>query len=195
MLNILTGLGAVRRALPIISLQPITEDTRMALIQCTKKLLDELPQAEALSPRPTLLGDWHANMIRIERRKCVLFMNDRTYFSLFLPGLKKADFQNLTNIFVEHLAQTLKEEGLTNYVNRIEEGYGHNLTFTRTSSRNILGVMNNFIRTADFMVHRLGGIEGLDPLNVNRRLNRTPLVSKSAYYPIEVLTQILKMEI
>ena len=35
----------------------------------------------------TILGDWHANLIVIDRCKCLFIINDTTLYSLFIPNL------------------------------------------------------------------------------------------------------------
>ncbi len=165
----------------------------MAYIQCTKKLLGELPATLEIDHKPTLLGNWHANMIRIERRKCVLFTNDETLFSLFVPMLKKPQFQNLTAVFMENLVSTLKYEGLDQYVAQIVAEYEDNLTFTKSSSRSILGYMNDFVNSMYFAIDRQGGIEKVDILKTNRWINSSMvLVKKPFFNPEEGLK--LKLE-
>jgi hypothetical protein len=48
----------------------------MSLIHCTKKLLKELGnpplQHPDTSPDTQGLGNWYANLLRIDRRKCIL---------------------------------------------------------------------------------------------------------------------------
>ena len=66
----------------------------MQISHCTKKLLHELGALGSKIPaeHPAgVLGPWHANLIRIERRKCILFTNDRTLYSFLVPGVKKTD--------------------------------------------------------------------------------------------------------
>lgn len=65
----------------------------MISIQCTKKLLKEVGQEHKDAFIPTVpLGCWHANLLFLDRRKCVLFTNDQTRYSLLVPGLRKPDF-------------------------------------------------------------------------------------------------------
>lgn len=164
----------------------------MAYIQCTKKLLDELPPIEDIDHKPTLLGNWHANLIRIERRKCVLFTNDETLFSLFVPMLKKPQFQNLTAVFMENLVSTLRHEGLERYVDQIVADYENNLSFTKSSSRSILGYMNDFVNSLYFNIARQGGVENIDVLETNRWINSSMvLVRKPFFNPEEGLRQKL----
>ena len=62
----------------------------MQLIRCTVKLLKELTQEPVANVTPIrdVIGGWHANLLRIERKKCVLVTNDRALYTIFIPGLK-----------------------------------------------------------------------------------------------------------
>ena len=86
----------------------------MQLIRCIQKLLKEL-RVQPVEKEPTFhfLGSWHANLLRFERRKCVLFTNDQTLFSIFVPSLRKADFQQLADIFGQNLFRCLRLENFS----------------------------------------------------------------------------------
>lgn len=164
----------------------------MAFIRCTKKLLAELPLSmeEAIS-KSTILGDWHANLLRIERRKCVLFTNDDTLFSVFIPMLKKPHFQNLASVFLDNLIQTLKSEAFDEIIEQVKDDYTGNLTYSTTNNRSVLGSMNDIAHSLPFILAREGGIENVDPLKINRILNRMPLLRKPFFSAAEGLKQKL----
>ena len=73
------------------------------IIHCTKKLAARLPN---VSPVPldedNPLGSWHAHLYTIDRRNCLMFCHDETRFTLFMAGLKKPDFGNLTSWFLDY---------------------------------------------------------------------------------------------
>lgn len=60
------------------------------LIQCTKKLLDELNIKPGALHEPTgeeePLFSWHANLIKLKRRKAVVLVNDSNKYVLVLFG-------------------------------------------------------------------------------------------------------------
>ena len=60
----------------------------MQLIRCTAKLLKELNQDPVANVKliRDVVGGWHANLLRIERRKCALVTNDKTLYTIFIPG-------------------------------------------------------------------------------------------------------------
>ncbi len=80
-------------------------------ICCTKKLLSELKKNPA---KENAIIDsfwsWHANTFYIERRKCVLVTNDITLFTMFIPALKKLDFQSFHFLFGQQLFKNLLNE-------------------------------------------------------------------------------------
>jgi hypothetical protein len=63
------------------------------------------------SPSPSVLSGWHANLLIIQRRQCVIMVHDTTRFSLFIPRLTKSDFANLNGAFEDALMNTLIKVG------------------------------------------------------------------------------------
>jgi hypothetical protein len=59
------------------------------------------------------IGGWHSNLLHVERRKCVLFTNDKTLFSFFVPGLKKPEFNHFDELFRQYLFKSLLNEGFS----------------------------------------------------------------------------------
>jgi len=91
----------------------------MAVIHCTQKLLKELgnpPLADTSRESPDVLASWYANLLRINRRKCVLFTNEKTLYSFLVPNLVKAHFMDLRTVFLTHLSLNLQYEGFGNDV-------------------------------------------------------------------------------
>ena len=65
------------------------------ILHTTKKLADKLKKGFEISPKPLALpddhnglGEWHANLITIQRRNCLLFIHNQTRFSVIIPGVK-----------------------------------------------------------------------------------------------------------
>jgi len=96
----------------------------MIKIHATKKLLAKLPvnksgclpNAKNLTTSPPALpenplNNWHANLITLQRRNCILLVHDSTRFPLFITGLTKPDFANLNWHFEDALMNTLLKLG------------------------------------------------------------------------------------
>ena len=139
------------------------------LIHCTQKLLAEIPERLI---DPSASGEsWHANLLRFDRRKCVLFTHDLTLYSVFVPGLKKPDFEHLDAVFGERLFKALLwDEFSQTQIERMLEAC-RIVRFTRSSNRSVLGSMNDMRFQIGWMVEDDGGLENLDPVRCHQRLN------------------------
>ncbi|MDZ7828688.1 MAG: hypothetical protein U5K33_04080 [Halofilum sp. (in: g-proteobacteria)] len=62
------------------------------------------------------LASWHANLIYIDRRKCVLFTNDRTLFNFVAPDVSRAEIRKLGTLFLFYLSCALNEAGLAEHL-------------------------------------------------------------------------------
>lgn len=95
----------------------------MIKIHSTKKLFAKLPLDDAgmISDLPldtgansdtqSPLGDWHANLLTLQRHNCILFIHDATRFPVFLKELRKPDFAELGWRFEDGFMNTLLKAG------------------------------------------------------------------------------------
>ena len=158
-------------------------------IHCTQKLLAEIPDRLI---DPSASGEsWHANVLRFDRRKCVLFTHDPTLYSVFVPGLKKPDFERLDEVFGQRLFKALMwDEFAQTQIERMLEDC-RMVRFTRSSNRSVLGSMNDMRFHIGWNVEDDGGLENLDLPGCHRRLNRIPFKAAGYGYPVERLLEYL----
>lgn len=64
------------------------------IIRCTQKLLKELQVKPLVPDAISDIESRHANLLRIDKRKSVLFTHDITLFSFLVPGLLRPDFDH-----------------------------------------------------------------------------------------------------
>lgn len=155
------------------------------LIHATQKLLAELPVA--LIDHDATGDSWHANLLRIDRRKCVLFTHDATLYSVFVSGLRKADFAQLDQVFGQRVFKTLLWEGFPQAsIERMLDAC-RAMRFTHTNNRRVLGSMNDLRFQIEVGVAHAGGLDQVDLADLHQRLNRTPLSAVGYRYPVEGL--------
>jgi hypothetical protein len=152
----------------------------MAIIRCTQKLLkemglnkSELSDEVADSGR---LGAWYANLLVIERKKSVIFTNERTLLSFLTIGLKRDEIRQLDHVFRQGLVELLDEEGVSVHddAERVlgeyrEIGYG------RTGDRSVLGCMNDLANMAQYQVAYQGGLRFVEMPNIRTVMNEAPM--------------------
>lgn len=166
----------------------------MITLQCTQKLLKEVRLGPQEAVIPTIpLGCWHANLLHIDRRKCVLFTNDQTRYSFLVPGLRKPDFQRLDEVFRQGLfkcllAENIEQEQIEKVLDEIRE-----ITFTKTSSRSVLGSMNDTTFHLKHWIESEGGLLIADISNLNMKINRIPSSVFGYRYSVEMLEEALAL--
>lgn len=155
------------------------------VIHCTQKLLAELPAAHI--DHAATGESWHANLLRVDRRKCVLFTHDATLYSVFIPGLRKPDFAQLDQLFGQRLFKSLLWEAFPQPLIERALDSCRSVQFTRSSSRSVLGSMNDLRIQIEVEVAHVGGLAQVDLFELHHRLNRTLLSAVGYRYPAEGL--------
>ena len=167
----------------------------MLHLQCTKKVLKIVGETKdgPVPLKPTLLF-WHVNEFRVAKRKLLLFTNDLTYYSVFWYPATKPHILNMMNVLASELMESLMDAGFT--TSQVEEyftGFDHAI-FTPTSSRQVLGVMNDLKH--QFLVLMSDYYE--EPLSfkeITKRLNKTPyrIPGHKMCYPVEAFAERLNI--
>ncbi len=167
----------------------------MPLIRCTQKLLKELDVMPEEKNFPNeVLGEWHANLLLIQRRKCVLFTNSKTLFSFLVTGLRKADFKHLDEIFRQSCFKQMLYEGIPQ--NQFEKVLAENeeIIYGKTNNRSVLGSMNDFTKMIKFDVEDARHVDNLNLYKVNKELNQIPMSAIEYKSGNKMLREILKVK-
>jgi hypothetical protein len=137
------------------------------------------------------IGRWHANLLRIDRRKCVLFTHDQTLYTFLVPGLKKPHFQNFDEVFRQNLFKSLRAENLPQKHIEIFLDDIREIEFTKTSNRSVLGSMNDLTFHLKYQIADEGGLLMTDIVKLNHDLNRIPMSAIKEIYSIYELRNLL----
>lgn len=167
----------------------------MTIIHCTAKLIKELGNPTLQNPdvpNPEGLGSWYANLLRIDRKKCILFTNEKTLYTFLIPKVKKENLKNIIDEFLFNLSMNLQaEEFPLEVINRVMQEYT-DMGFAKTASRHVLGSMNEIAFEYKYLIiNRYEGIENIRILGVNKEINRTIMRGIKYLHPIESLQELL----
>ncbi len=159
------------------------------VIHCTQKLLAEIPDRFI---DPSASGaSWHANLLRFDRRKCVLFTHDESLYSVFVPGLRKPEFEQLDEVFGQRLFKALMwDEFSQTQIERMLEAC-RVIRFTRSGNRSVLGSMNDMRFQIGVHLEHDGGLTSIDLAQLHHALNRIPFSAIGYGYPVERLHEYL----
>ena len=168
----------------------------MRIIHCTQKLLKELGNP-SLADTPTDakgLCNWYSNLIGIDRKKCLLFTNEKTLYSFLIPNVKKANLKNIVPEFLFNLSFNLQAEGFgLDVISKVMQEY-REIKFAKTDSKKVLGSMNQIAFEYEIRVQMKEGLGNVRILEANKDMNRTLrsiLTGKEYFHPIEALQELI----
>jgi hypothetical protein len=134
-------------------------------LHATKKLQTKLPvdksgclpnvrEQSNLGTWPTEnpLGDWHGNIITLQRLNCILLVHDTTRFPLFIPCLTKPDFANLNWWFMDSLMNTLIKCGASDKQLDAVHRYLVPLQVDTECDRSVQGTMSRMAGDVEHML-------------------------------------------
>jgi hypothetical protein len=160
------------------------------VLRCTRRLLDLLGgRALTLTELPPADEDWYANLLWLDRQKCLLLTHAGTLFSVFLPRVRKADLTPVGAYVVTAVEAELRSERLP--LDTFGQFNPDAIRLAKTASRSILGFMNEMAVHLRYQVADAGGLSHCDSSTLNHQLRRT-LHNRGGYvYPIELVAQRL----
>jgi hypothetical protein len=163
----------------------------MQIIRCTKKLQKEMGLKVAELVRHdqdvSLLGPWHANLIHIDRKKCVLFTNDKTLFNFLVPDVTRSQLRDLDKLFRGWLECILSDEGFdSESKGRILSEY-QEIGYSGATNKRVLGSMNDLAFHYKYLILSGGGVHSYKVPEIIRKLNRMPMGPLGYQYSIEAL--------
>jgi hypothetical protein len=167
----------------------------MPLIRCTRKLLTEMEghvSSSAELAHAAQLGDWYAHLLRIDRKKCVIFTSERTLLTFLAVGLNRDSIRDYATLFQGGLRQLLESEGFApGDVDRVLDEY-QELTLQPTTDRSVLGSLNDLARMAEALIQLDGGLRGCDLGAINHELNQTPMSRLQMASPLATTRRLLE---
>lgn len=143
-------------------------------------------------PKESYLGSWHANLIYIDRKKCLLFVNDKTLFNFIVPDISRAQIKELSNIFRVNLECVLAAEGVSPKAKtKIMSEYS-SIKYTNTNSKSILGSMNDLAFHYKYLIQSEGGVHSYAVPSIIKKLNHMPMGALEYVFSIDAMEAVFK---
>jgi hypothetical protein len=160
------------------------------IVRATKKLQELLGQPALVEVEPPL-DDWYANLLWLDRRKCVLVTHAGTLFSILAANVRKGDLKPLGAWLSRVVTDALRfEEMPPSLLGHLKPA---TVKVARTASRQVLGHMNDITFTCRYAVDSAGGLDQLDTRQLNHDLQRLLHNRDGAYIrPIDLARDRLR---
>ena len=148
----------------------------MPIIRCTTKLLAEIDDlVNPRPPAPSPFGDWYGHIFSLDRRKCIIFINEPTHFVCFAACVSKTQYHNITQFFIELLKSALQTTSFTAKEIECILGFHADLRIGKTINRSTMGSLNNRVTDTKCMAEYYGGLKACTEETIITALNKTPM--------------------
>lgn len=128
-------------------------------------------------------GDWYANLLWFDGRKCLLMTHAATLFGMFEPDITKSSVTPIGPLALSLIERELAAEELPPDTFGSLEASAFEVG--RTWSRSVLGTMTDIRYQVEAAVHQSGGLRHLDLAHLNRSLRRIPFSAIKYDRPID----------
>ncbi|MCH8069036.1 MAG: hypothetical protein IID16_07215 [Candidatus Marinimicrobia bacterium] len=166
----------------------------MQLIRCTKKLQKEMGLKKSdiseNEPRESYLGSWHANLIYIDGKKCILFVNDKTLFNFIVPHISREQIRELSSIFKVNLKCVLDTEDIPERTKTKIMSEYESIQYANTNSKSVLGSMNDLAFHYKYHIQSEGGVHSYAVPSIIKKLNHMPMGALEYVFSIEALKSV-----
>ncbi len=162
-------------------------------VRCTNKLLKELriKPVEFETTGEMSVRDWHANLLVINRKKCIIVTHTLSLYSFFIYGVTRKDYDSFKTLFNDHLRAQLKSEGLSKPALFDTNGDDVEVIITKTNNKSVLGSMNELSYRLEYAVWDWEGSESPDEVKMADYINDTPMTAIKETWPPRELRKIL----
>lgn len=168
----------------------------MAHIGCTAKLLKALkiPTAQIIEPAPDAdpRFHWHANLLMVKRRPCVLFVHNLSLFNLMIPDFPVNKPDDASDVFLSWLSTVLQDGDTPKHMIDVFLKGHATITWGKTSNRSVIGSMNEFMMHYEYMIDDIGGIDNYQFPSELQRMNHIIMKAIDYQHPINQLQAMLK---
>jgi hypothetical protein len=159
------------------------------ILRCTRKLLVAIgsPVADPAPARDP--EDWYANLLWVDRRKCLLLTHAATLFTIFEADVTASSLRATRQLVTGLIGRELRREDLPAATfGDLEQ---QEVLLAKTADRSILGCMNDMAFRCEHVIAEAGGLAGTDLDELNRSLRRNINSARGYRPPIELTARRL----
>jgi len=170
------------------------------IIRCTMKLMKEMglnPKSPTVDTgTSTILGDWHANLFYLDRKKNVIFCNDKALYTVIAFQVNREQIRGLGKLLRRELGKTLLEDGVDDaLIQKLVEEV-KDVSFSPTNNRKVIGTMVDHVKCMwSYIDNPETGWSEENLINTVKLLNRTPMLAPAYVYAVDLLGVLLGIKI
>ncbi|CAM1354401.1 DUF6933 domain-containing protein [Tenacibaculum insulae] len=139
-----------------------------------------------------IFGKWNASVLFIAKKKCLLFVNAKTFYSVIIPRFTVKDLAKIDILFLENFYAQLNFEKIKVGFNKLDENIG-SLRFHQTDNdKKITGIINYNISKLNYFKYEYAIFNSEVIREMTKKINSTPFKQLGWKIPNELMNEIIK---
>jgi len=132
---------------------------------------------------PKHLGNWHANIFYVNRKRCWLLFNKLTKYFLVFNDVKQADIKNISKVFKQTFYNQLIADDIIVEYSDVENLIGEIKILETDGDRSANASLNIDVPYFEDWRYQFGHYDNMDFRDLNSRLNISPNQMLNWKYP------------
>lgn len=166
----------------------------MTNIYTTKKL-EKIIQKKVIIDSNILddnfLGSWNATIFYIAKKKCLLFINSKSFYSVIIPKFSMKDIDKIDTLFLANLYEQLQYEKIAIDLNTIAFMIGNINLRPTNNNRKSIGILNYNIEKLNYFKYDYPVFNNLVIREMTEKLNICPFKQLNWKVPKEAMITLL----
>jgi hypothetical protein len=166
----------------------------MTTIFTTKKLEKiikkkiEIQSIEVDNP----FGKWNASVFFIAKKKCLIFVNAKSFYSVVIPRFSVKDLDKINELFLEYFYAQLRFEKIMTDFDILAKNIGELKFHSTDNDKKVTGIINYNISKLDYFKYDYHIFNSMVIREMTKKLNNTPFKQLDWSFPNEAMNQIIE---
>lgn len=166
----------------------------MTHIYTTKKLEKIISKCieEKTQTTESEFGKWNASVVYIAKKKCLIFVNSKSFYSDIIPRFSIKDLDKIHLLFLENLYAQLDYEHIEVNPEKLVETIGEIKFHATDNDRKLIGILNYNSSKIDYLKYDYAVFNNVVIRELTEKLNLTIFKQLDWRLPQEVMKDMIK---
>jgi len=139
-----------------------------------------------------IFGKWNASVLYIARKKCLIFVNSKSFYSVIIPRFSTTELDKIHLLFLESFYAQLDFEKIKIDAEFLVSSVGELKFYPTDNDRKMTGIINYNISKIDYLKYEYDIFNSSVIRELTEKLNLTPFKQLNWSIPKEVMTEIIE---
>ena len=139
-----------------------------------------------------IFGKWNASVLYIARKKCLIFVNAKSFYSVIIPRFSTTELDKIHLLFLENFYAQLDFEKIKTDADILVNNVGELKFYSTDNDKKMTGIINYNISKIDYLKYEYEMFNSSVIRELTEKLNLTPFKQLNWSHPKEMMKGIIE---